>query len=130
MNSSRFKKVLVVDDILYVVKSISKILSADGYFILTATTGEEALQKFQEYEPDLVTIDQKLPDMSGVELAGRMRALDTERKAKIIFISAITDTEEIRSILKENIDDYLVKPFKKQRLLETVRSLVPIGEAE
>ena len=80
----RFLKVLVVDDILYVVKSISRILQAEGFFVLTARSGREALQKFKEYSPDLVTVDQKLPDMTGQQLVEIIRKEENADAVKII----------------------------------------------
>ncbi|MAG13366.1 MAG: hypothetical protein CMN78_02090 [Spirochaetales bacterium] len=124
----RFKKVLVVDDITYVVRSIGRILEAEGYFVLTAKTGQEALDKFADYSPDLITVDQKLPDMTGLQLVGRIRRRSEGAKAKIVFISGVTDKSEIQSILLEEIDGYLVKPFKKARLIETVRALVKLHD--
>lgn len=128
-NRPDFLKILVVDDILYVVKSIGRVLSGEGYFVLTSRTGREALQKFKEYSPDLVTIDQKLPDMTGKQLVQMIRKIDTTGKARIIFISAVDDKQEIQSILQQGIDDYLVKPFKKNRLIETVKSLIGSARA-
>ena len=123
-------KILVVDDILYVVKSISRILQSEGFFVFTARSGREALQKFHEYSPDLVTVDQKLPDMTGQQLVALIRAAEESAKTKIIFISAVDDKTEIRAILQQNIDDYLVKPFKKTRLVDTVKGLIgPVIES-
>ena len=126
----RFIKVLVVDDITYVVKSISRIFESQGYFVLTAKTGEEALDKFIRYSPDLITIDQKLPDMTGVQLVEQIRAHDSGKETKLIIISAVTDKNEIQSILNKNIDDYLVKPFKRARLIDTVRILLGLDNAD
>ena len=123
-NSDNFLKALVVDDILYIVRSIARILSAEGIFVLTATSGKEAIEKFVQYGPDLVTVDQRLPDMSGLSLVERIREIEGNPKAKIVFISSVYDKEEIRSILQHNIDGYLIKPFQKSRLVETVRGLV------
>jgi two-component system chemotaxis response regulator CheY len=122
--SPAFKKILIVDDILYVVRSITKILRDAGYSILTATTGKEALEKFKRHSPDLVTIDQKLPDMTGLQLVERIHALSPEIPPKIIFISSVYDREEIREIMKHKIGDYLLKPFQKAKLLEAVRKLI------
>ncbi len=120
----RHIKILVVDDILYVVKSISRILQSEGYFVLTARNGREALKKFMDYSPDLITVDQKLPDMTGEQLVKLIRTQKESEKAKIIFISAVDDKTEIQEIMKQNIDDYLVKPFKRSRLVDTVKGLV------
>jgi DNA-binding response OmpR family regulator len=125
-----FLKVLVVDDILYVAKSIWRILSNEGYFVLTARTGLEAVQKFTEYRPDLVTVDRKLPDMSGLQLVEKIRETDPEGKSRIIVISAVDDKHEIQAMLKHGIDDYLVKPFKKKRLIDTVKALLDPEELE
>ncbi len=119
-----FKKVLIVDDILYVLKSISKILKEEGFFTLTATSGKDAIEKFTKYAPDLVTVDQKLPDMSGLQLVDRIYALSPAVPPRIIFISSVYDKEEIKEIMKHKIDDYLLKPFQKAKLIETVRRLI------
>ncbi len=121
--AAAFKKILIVDDIIYVVRSITKILKDEGYFILTATTGKEALEKFEKYSPDLVTIDQKLPDMTGRQLVERILGLAGQRP-KIIFISSVYEKDEIREILKGGVDDYLLKPFQKAKLIETVKRLL------
>jgi two-component system chemotaxis response regulator CheY len=118
------KRILVIDDITYVVKSISRILRAHGYYVITAMTGKEALKKFEEYKPDLLTVDQKLPDMSGLRLVEEIRKLHGGNTIKVIFISAVQEKEEIRSILNAGIDNYLLKPFKKDILLSAVRKLI------
>lgn len=122
-NLSASKKILVVDDILYVVKSISKILTEAGYYVLTATTGKEAIDVIKKNPVDLITIDQKLPDMNGVKLVDEIRKLNFEIFPKIIFISAIYDKEEIQSILTHSVDNFILKPFKKNKLLEIINEL-------
>jgi CheY-like chemotaxis protein len=119
-----FKKILIVDDIHYVVKSLAKVLSDEGYFVLTAMSGSEALEKFVEYSPDALTIDQKLPDMSGVQLVEKILSLGAARPPRIVFISAVYDKEEIAHIMAHGVDDYLMKPFKKAKLLETLERLL------
>jgi two-component system, chemotaxis family, chemotaxis protein CheY len=121
---SAFKKVLIVDDILYVAKSITKILKDAGYFTFTALSGREALEKCKAYAPDLVTVDQKLPDMSGLQLAQKILALPSATPPRIIFISSVYEREEIEQIMKQGIDDYLLKPFTKAKLIETVKRLI------
>lgn len=118
------KKILVIDDITYVVRSISRILRSQGYFVITAMTGKEALSRFEKYKPDLLTVDQKLPDMSGLQLVEKIRKLRGGEKIKVIFISAVQDKDEIKSILNVGIDNYLLKPFKKEMLLSVVKKLI------
>jgi CheY-like chemotaxis protein len=123
-NSSLSKKILVVDDILYVVKSISKILTDEGYYVLTALTGKEALEILKTFTPDLITIDQKLPDMTGNTLLEEIKKLDLDIFPKIIFISAVYDKDLIGKILKKFVNNYILKPFKKSKLIETVNELI------
>ena len=118
------KKILVVDDLLYVAKTIAKILQNEGYKVITALSGKDTLEKFQKYNPDLITIDQKLPDMSGFELVLKLRKLKKGQNAKIIFISGVYDKDVIESILQLGINNYLLKPVSNSKLLETVQRVL------
>ena len=128
IDSEFTKKVLVIDDILYVVKSISKILTDEGYYVLSALTGKEALELLKTFKPDLITIDQKLPDMTGTKLLEEIKKIDFEIFPKIIFISAVYEKEQIEAILKQYVSNYILKPFKKNKLLEIVNNLIGIKE--
>jgi DNA-binding response OmpR family regulator len=118
------KKILVVDDLHYVAKYLSTVMSEAGYKVLTSSSGTEALTRFELFKPDLVTIDQKLPDMTGFELVNRLRTLRNGKKPRIVFISAVCDRETIESVLNLGIDNYLVKPVDKAKLLDTLKSLL------
>ncbi len=118
------KKVLVVDDITYIVKSISRILRSENYFVFTAKNGKDAISIFKTYNPELITIDQKLPDMSGVQLVEQLRLLAGGDKTKMIFISAVHEKSEIQEILNMGINNYILKPFKKQVLIDIVKGLI------
>ncbi|MBN2535041.1 MAG: response regulator [Spirochaetales bacterium] len=119
-----FKKILVVDDIMYVVKSISRILRSEGYFVITAMTGKEAIKKFDKYKPDLITMDQILPDMTGLQLVGKLKERGGGEKVKIIFVSAVQGKDEIKSIIGTGISNYILKPFKKENLIAIVKNLI------
>lgn len=122
--SNLTKKILVVDDILYVVKSISKILTDEGFQVLTALSGKQALEVLKKVTPDLITIDQKLPDMTGIKLVEEIKKLNLDVFPKIIFISAVYDKEQIGIILKKLVNNYILKPFKKSKLIETINELI------
>ena len=83
------KKILVVDDLLYVTKFISSILKEEGYYVITAMSGEETIEKFIRFNPDLVTIDQKLPDMTGFELVQKLRSVIHRQLFEVIIQAAI-----------------------------------------
>lgn len=122
------KKILIVDDLTYVVKTLERILADQGYLVMTAKTGYEAYEKFEKYFPDLITVDQKLPDMMGTQLVEKIKNTEHGKNIKIIFISATTDITDVRTILKMKIDDYLVKPFEKSKLIETVKRVLEENE--
>jgi CheY-like chemotaxis protein len=123
-DKKEIKKILVVDDLLYVAKFISSILKEEGYYVITAMSGRETLKKFIRFNPDLITIDQKLPDMTGFELVLKLRELSKGQNVKIIFISGVYEKEVIESILDLGINSYLLKPVKRNKLLETVQQLL------
>lgn len=118
------RKILVVDDIEYVLQSISRTLSAEGFSVFTAKRGSEALLKYMDCKPDLITVDQKLPDMTGLQLIRRLQQRHADHSPGIVFISSVYDRDEIASIMQEGIDSYLMKPFKKEKLLSTVREVL------
>ena len=118
-----FKKILVVDDVTYVLKTLVRTLNNEGYFTISATTGREALEKYEKYYPDLITVDQRLPDMTGAQLVKSIRQLKNGENARIIFISAIDDKETIKSILHLGVAEYLLKPFEKVKLLDAVKKV-------
>jgi DNA-binding response OmpR family regulator len=107
-----------------VVKTIERILLDQGYLVISAKTGYEAFEKFEKYFPDLITVDQKLPDMMGTQLVEKIKNTEHGKTIKIIFISATSEISDIRAILKMKIDDYLVKPFEKSKLIEVVKRLL------
>lgn len=118
----KFKKVLVIDDILYIVKSISRILKDEGYFVTTAMTAAEAINKIDSYTPTLITIDQNLTEVTGLELVKVIRER-CKHQPRIIFISAVYERDFIKKVLNSGIDHYLIKPFKKAKLLEVVNAI-------
>ena len=72
----------------------------------------------------MITIDQQLPDTTGLALVREIRRLQKESRPKIIIISAVHDKKEIQSILQLGVDDYLLKPFKKTKLVSIVKRIM------
>lgn len=114
------KKVLIVDDSMYMRTLINDALSSAGYEIVAqAANGEQAIDMAMEHEPDLITLDNILPDMIGTDI---LRVLKQEEKiaSNVIMISAVGQ----ESVIKEGMDlgakDYIVKPFTAEGLVEAV----------
>jgi two-component system, OmpR family, KDP operon response regulator KdpE len=111
-------RILVVDDEIEIVRALQRSLTAHGYDVFTANSGEEALEAIPHYRPDLMVLDLGLPGMSGLEVANRVRA---ESNLPIIVLS-VKDTERDKVLaLDLGADDYVSKPFGMDEVLARIR---------
>lgn len=114
------RKILVVDDSGYSRSTIKSILTESGYTVIgEAKDGAEALDLIVELKPDLVTLDNILPDMSGIEILKVLREQDI--KCKVIMISAVGQQSAIEEGLGLGAEAYIIKPFTKENILEKVK---------
>lgn len=111
------KTVLIVDDIEFVRKVLSDILTQAHYHVVgEATNGNEALQLFQKLEPDLVTMDVVMPEMSGIEATRKILKLNPN--ARVIIISAMGQENLVMEAIHVGAKDYVQKPFTAQDVLK------------
>jgi DNA-binding response OmpR family regulator len=114
------KRVLIVDDDVKIVELVKLYLNRDGYTVLTAYEGNEALRLAREAHPDLIVLDIMLPGIDGLEIC---RVLRSESSVPIILLTART-TEQDRIIgLDLGADDYVTKPFSPKELAARVRAV-------
>jgi len=111
--------VLVVDDEELTLRTISRGLREEGYEVLTAASGEAALQAFSQENPDLTLLDIVLPGIDGVEVLRRMKAANPA--AIILMMSAYHMVDRAVDAMKAGAHDYLIKPFHLADLMETLR---------
>ena len=113
-------RVLLADD-LYFMRMVQKeVLEASGYEIVgEASTGTEAVAKYEELKPDIVVLDITMPEMNGLEAMRRIFEIDVA--AKIIICSAIGQQSLIVDAINSGIKDFIVKPFKPERLLSAIK---------
>jgi two-component system alkaline phosphatase synthesis response regulator PhoP len=115
------KRVLIVDDDVKTVDLVTLYLKRDGYRVLTAYDGIEALRLARESRPDLIVLDLMLPGMDGLEIC---RTLRNESDVPIIMLTAKT-TEDDRLVgLDLGADDYITKPFSPRELAARVRAVL------
>jgi two-component system, OmpR family, alkaline phosphatase synthesis response regulator PhoP len=115
-----YKKILVVDDDIKIVELVKLYLIREGYTVLTAYDGNNALKIARESHPDLIVLDIMLPGIDGLELC---RILRSESSIPIILLTAKT-TEQDRIIgLDLGADDYVTKPFSPKELAARVRAV-------
>jgi len=115
------KKVLVVDDDVKTVELVNIYLTRDGYQVLTAYDGIEALSLARENHPDLIILDLMLPDIDGLEVC---RTLRHESDVPIIMLTARTTDQDKLTGLDIGADDYVTKPFSPKELAARVRAVL------
>lgn len=115
------KKVLVVDDDAKTVELVKLYLNRDGYRVITAYDGIEALQMAREGHPDLIVLDLMLPGIDGLEIC---RTLRSESDVPIIMLTAMTTDQDRLTGLDLGADDYVTKPFSPRELAARVRAVL------
>ncbi|MFZ0391880.1 MAG: response regulator [Calditrichia bacterium] len=122
--SGRQARLLVVDDSLSIRKFLSGFLSQNGYSVEIAKNGYEALEKMNQQSFDMVITDLEMPQMSGYELIEQIRGEERWNRLPIIVLTgrASRHIQQLTSNL--GADEYLVKPFKEQNLLEIIQAFV------
>jgi signal transduction histidine kinase len=131
MCSTSVPLVLVVDDTEAHRFVVADVLTKSGFRVSQARTGGEALSKIDRSPPDLVVLDVRLPDITGVGLARRLRAMPEHRSTPILFISrGLTEPGAHVLGLERDADAYLNHPVDPTLLVATVRSLLRTRRAE
>ena len=115
------KRVLVVDDDVKTVELVKLYLNRDGYRVLTAYDGREALRLAREGHPDLIVLDLMLPGVDGLEICRTLRA---ESDVPIIMLTARTTDQDKLTGLDIGADDYVTKPFSPRELAARVRAIL------
>jgi two-component system alkaline phosphatase synthesis response regulator PhoP len=113
--------VLVVDDEPKLVRVVREYLEHDGYRVVSAGDGREALERFRSEPPDLVVLDLVLPEIDGLEVCRRLRQ---ESRVPIIMLTARAEEVDELIGLELGADDYVTKPFSPRTLLARVRSVL------
>ena len=117
------KKILIVDDSLYMRTMIKDTLSEAGFEIVgQASNGESAIDMAIELEPDLITLDNILPDMLGLDILNVLK--EEEVESKVIMISAVGQESVVEEGIKRGALEYIVKPFTSEQLVETVTKVL------
>ena len=115
------KRILVVDDDVKAVELVKLYLNRDGYRVITAYDGIEALRLARESHPDLIVLDLMLPGLDGIEVC---RILRNESDVPIIMLTArATDQDRLKG-LDSGADDYVTKPFSPRELAARVRAVL------
>jgi len=119
--------VLIADDEPAIIRLVSIALREDGFRVISASGGEDALAKAEEVRPDIVLLDIVMPDLDGIEV---MRRLREYRPVPVILLSTRRSVGDTTKGLDLGADDYLVKPFHPDELAARVRAVIRRASAD
>ncbi len=120
------KKVLIVDDAAFIRMLLKDIVTKAGFEVVgEASNGKEAVEKYKELKPDVVTMDITMPEMNGIEAVKEIKKIDPN--ANIIMVSAMGQQAMVIEAIQAGAKDFIVKPFQPARVIEALKKVV--GEA-
>jgi len=119
-------RILVVDDTPANVRMLETLLRRDGYEVVVARDGEEALSAARETQPDLILLDIMMPKIDGIEVCRRLKADPALGFTPIIMVTAMADAKDLVAGFEAGGDDYLTKPVDRQALATRVKSMLRI----
>ena len=116
-------KILIVDDAAFMRMMIKDILQKNGYEVIgEAANGLEAVELYKAHQPDLVTMDITMPEKDGIEAVKQIKAINPA--AKVIMCSAMGQQSMVMDAIKAGANDFIVKPFQADRVLEAIKKIV------
>ncbi|ALC92272.1 chemotaxis protein CheY [Bacillus sp. FJAT-18017] len=116
-------RVLIVDDAAFMRMMLKDILTKNGLEVVgEAVNGVDAIEKFQELNPDVVTMDITMPEMDGITAVKQIRALNPQ--ASIIMCSAMGQQPMVLEAIQAGAKDFVVKPFQADRVMESIRKVI------
>lgn len=123
------KTIMLVDDSPIMLRNLKSILEPK-YMVLVTTSGRQALKAIPEKQPDLVVLDYKMPDLDGKAVFEEMQKDDYMKNIPVVFLTSVSDSKTVHSILKLKPVGYIVKPPDQNKVLETIQDALEASETE
>ncbi len=121
---STTKKILVVDDDPYILMSLEFLMKKNGFEVMVARNGTEALDIVEKQVPDIVLLDIMMPDVDGYAICKHIKSSKKLKEAKVVFMSAKSKETDIRKGYDLGASLYVTKPFSTRQLLKQVQELI------
>jgi len=128
MTQEKKAKILCVDDEPSIREILYHVLKEEGYQVLTASDGQEALAVAAKEQPDLVLLDIMMPNLDGMETCRRLRAQPATRDLRVIILTAYDMRERLEQAITAGADDFLGKPIDLTELRIRVRSMLKVKD--
>ena len=129
INPSEYK-ILIVDDVMSNVLLLKVLLTNEKFQIATANNGHQALEQVENEKPDLILLDVMMPDMSGFEVAQKLKSNPSTSDIPIIFLTALHSTADIVNGFQVGANDFISKPFNKEELIIRVTQQISLIAAK
>jgi len=117
--------ILVVDDDPYILMSLEFLMKKNGYDVVVARNGTEALELLDKQAPHLVLLDIMMPDVDGYEICRYIKKTSSLKNTKVIFMSAKTKDADIKKGYELGASLYVTKPFSTRELVKQIKELLP-----
>ena len=118
------KKILIVDDEPNLVKLLESRLKSNGYEVISASDGQQGLDRVRQDKPDLVILDLMLPKLHGYEVCKQLRADSVHKDIPIVMLTASGKAGDIQEGLNQGANAYIAKPFQPEALLGIIKALI------
>src|SRR5215470_17119739 len=123
-------KILVVDDEIYIVHILDFSLGMEGYEVITALDGEQAVERAVAEKPDLIVLDIMMPKLDGYETCRILKKEATTRDIPVILLSAKGRNIDQKIGFEVGADDYITKPFSPRKLVERINTILGQGDSQ
>jgi len=123
--------ILIVDDAMFMRALCGRLLEENGYTVVQAQNGAEAVAKYREIRPDGVLLDITMPEMDGIEALKEIKAIDPA--ARVAMVTAVGQQSMVMSALKAGAMEFVMKPFEAEKVLAAVQKMLaakPHGQAQ
>lgn len=121
------KTIMIVDDELNILVPLQFLMEQNGFRVVLAQSGRDALEALEKSKPDLILLDIMLPDLDGYEIFQMIRANPAWDDVKVIFLTAKNRDGDIAKGLNLGVDAYVTKPFSNAELLAAVNALTGVA---
>ncbi len=118
------KRVLVVDDEPFIMRSLTFVLKRAGFEVLEAHDGEEAIEVVRREQPDLVFLDVMMPKKNGYEVLEEIRSADELESCRIIMLTAKGQDSDREKGMAMGVDEYMTKPFSPSKIVERAKAIL------
>jgi DNA-binding response OmpR family regulator len=124
MNSTRIPKILVVDDDPYILMSLEFLMKKNGFEVLVARNGTEALQIVKNFIPDVVLLDIMMPDVNGYEICEYIKSHKKLQHSRVVFLSAKSSEADRQKGYDLGASLYIAKPFSTRLIVSQIKELL------